>query len=50
MTSAYLTQTTKLSYSPAFYLMGVSLFYIGVSSYTAYKQRKLQTSLRLVEL
>lgn len=46
MISAYLTQTTNLSYSPAFYLMGVSLFYIGVSSYTAYKQRELQTSLR----
>lgn len=46
MISAYLTQTTKLSYSPAFYLMGVALFYIGVSSYTTYKQRELQTSLR----
>lgn len=46
MISAYLTQTTKLSYSPAFYLMGVSLFYIAVSSYTAYKHRELQTSLR----
>ncbi len=44
--SAYLTQTTNLPYSPAFYLMGVSLFYIGVNSYTAYKQRELQTSLR----
>ncbi|MBX9622028.1 MAG: MFS transporter [Alphaproteobacteria bacterium] len=46
MISAYLTQATNLSYSPAFYLMGVSLFYIGVSSYTAYRQRELQTSFR----
>lgn len=46
MISAYLTQITTLSYSPAFYLMGVSLFHIAVSSYTAYKQRELQTSFR----
>lgn len=46
MISAYLTQTINLPYSPAFYLMGISLFYIGVSSYTAYKQRELQISLR----
>ncbi len=46
MISAYLIQTTNLSYSPAFYLMGVSLFYIAVSSYTAYRQKELTMSFR----